>query len=1051
MDNLLINYIKENIKNKNVIFVFPTEVAAKGWADWTLKNSALTGVRSVSMNRFIAWDDFKGQHIRASSDELQSIQSLMRKVFASHIIQKNAECAAKGTPLFTSLITPKYADNAGSFSDWIAKILPSLQLWHDFHESAEYKEAAAEKKIEANDAEDADYDTLYREYAAFLQNRKKFDPAWVKPPFEPNGDERYCIVYPEILQDWAQYKTLLSSAPEIDLLSVEKCASDVPYESILFESSVQEIREAALFLREKHNDGIPWTQMTVSVSDMENYGPYVDSVFSLYEIPHTMRSSQMLSAHLAGNLFEQIQNCASENFSYKSVRALLLNDAIPWKNQGLLNALIAFGRKNNCLCSFKKMADGKEIAVDVWEEAFEKPVHLRQVDVEDEKNAEKTLRLKQLYEDLKKSVNQLVHARTFKAVLEHYKKFKSLFIDDAKFDEMPKSDKIISRCISELYNLIELQNEYKINENGGDIRISNCFAFFVKHLATVQYLEQLGEKAVQVYPYRTSAAAPYKIHVVLGATQDLISVGTMFKQLSFLSDEKRKLILEITPHEKSSIEKLNEIDPTEHFIHLYQINSENGALFLSSHHSPSGFGFPHGALKTKIASQKEKIELRYDPIAAEKAWLLSKEFPEKESEKTAQFVFQKAEKQENAFPKKMLQSQKNAFLAWHKTHCENGEKSLVKSARLVPKMDSLAIRTAIDTAFKDTRTGKYKISATSISEFYKCPRRWLFKKVLKLKPLDNEAEIISNFLLGNIKHAILQEYCSALKEKNLPLSAKNEFSLSDEYKAILKESSQRAFERFLNDAKDLKNEWDKTLSFMTKSVVEVQKEIIESVLEKSIASLSFDKRIAGSFVLDTEKKCAEYAPDGEDYVLSGTIDCVLRNGDDIILLDYKSGSVPQKLFLDENKTDEEPDFQIPYYTELYERETGEHVAAAYFYSIRDKKLTEVFNKTELTEAQKCATLQELLAENGSDDKNSLIGNAVCFERTRAHCFEKTHDFCEAMKSMDFGIAKKAEEMCVSSDSFGNGCLDYVAICRMFFTVSGENAENQTEKEMENAD
>ena len=821
---------------------------------------------------------------------------------------------------------------------------------------------------------------------------------------------------------------------------MENRALDNEYKSVYFSSSVQEIREAALFLREKHTDGTAWTDMTVSVSDMENYAPGIERVFSLYEIPHTIRRSQALSAHLAGNFFEQIQNCKSENFSFDSIRRLLLNDAIPWKNRRIIDALISFGRRNNCLCSYTKMDGGKKTDVDVWIEAFENPVRLKQKSKEDAVSDEKYLR--DFYENLKKSITRIVLSKNFKAILSNYKAFKSRFIDSATFDEMPKSDKIISRCISELYSLIELQDEYKINENDG-VSVPNCYSFFVRHLSSVQYLEQLRENAVQVYPYRTSAAAPYKIHVVLGSTQDSLSVGTMFKQLSFLSDEKRSLILEITPDEKSTIQKLSEIDPSEHFIHLYQINSENGALFLSSHHSPTGYGFPHGALKTLSAGKEGAPLLHYDPITAEESLLLEKEITERDG-----FIFARPD-EKNAFPKKMLRAQKNAFKAWKSTH----------SAPIAAEkgLGALQIRQAIDLSYKDLRTGKYKISATSASDFFKCPRRWLFKRVLKLKPLESEAEIIDNFLMGTINHAVLQEYCSTLKSRNLPLTALDEFTLSSEYRKILEESISRAFSRFIRDEKDEKNEWDKTLSFMTKTVLEAQKSPVFDALEKSIASLSSSKKIKGSFVLETEKKCAEYAPEGEDYLLFGTIDCVLKNGEDTIILDYKSGSVPKYTILNDNKIGEEPDFQIPYYTELYERETGENVCAAYFYSIRERKLSEVFDKSALSDEQKSMRFSELQSKipDESEKKSAKAKKSVAdaisktadFERTRQHCLQRTHDFCEAMKSLDFGISEHPEKMCISADNFGEGCLDYVAVCRMFFTVSGEeNSDAESKKE-----
>ena len=990
MDNLLIEYIKKHIKDRNLTFVFPTDVAVKGWADWIVKNSDITGVKAVEMKRFIAWDDFKGAHISSENDELSSIPSLMRKIFAAHIIEKNAERVKNGEPpLFTALITPKYALSASSFADWIAKLLPSLQLWRDYHESEGYKNLAKAKQIDANDSEDKDYEMLYEEYSSFLAENKRFEPAWEKPPFKADEGQRFCIVYPEILQDWTQYKELLENASEIDLLRVSDHTQKIEYESTHYETSVQELRDVALMLKEKADSGLKWTDMTVSVPDMDNYACEIKRVFSLYNIPFTLRYSKTLTSYLAGNLFEQIQNCVNENYSFDSLRKLLLNDAIPWKEQHKINALISFGQKNNCVCSYGD--------VDMWQKAFENPV--RERGVEKAEAIRKNSYIEYFYKDLKKSLQSLVYARNFAEILKQYKSFRRHFIDVDGFDTLPTSDKIISRCVKELYKLDDLSTEFHINEENSSIRLPNCYSFFVKHLSVTEYLEQLTENAVQVYPYRTSAAAPYKLHVVVGSTQDALSVSTMFKQLSFLSDEKRKLILELNA--------VIDLDPTEDFIKLYAINSEERAYFASAHHSSSGYGFPHGFLEdTKTPSKENKLTLRYDPITAEKYFLLGKEIPESE---TCRFAAAKDEK--SSFPHTMLRVQKKSFEQWAKLH-----KVSVES-----KLDDITVRAAID-KYKNAKDGRYRISQSSIKSYFTCPRKWLFERVLQLQPNDNATEIIDDYLMGNINHYILQEYCSILKRENKPLTAIDKYTLGDDYKQILQVSIDNVFKRILSEEKKDGSKV-KTLSMMTQTVIDVQKYSIENTLEKSIAFLSYNENIKGSFVVATEHTCKEYAPEGEDYSIVGNIDCILRHGDDIIILDYKTSSTPQKIYLYQCKKGEEPDFQMPYYTTLYENETGEEVSAAYFYSIKGRKLKEVFN----------------LNDPKISKKEKIEYNKE-FDETKAHCLEKTKDFAEALKSLSFGIAPQANEMCVSHDGYGKGCLDYVAVCRMFFTVSGDEGE-----------
>ena len=54
--------LKENLKHKDTIFVFSTDVALVSWAEWCVKNPQASGVKAVALERFIAWDTFKEKY-----------------------------------------------------------------------------------------------------------------------------------------------------------------------------------------------------------------------------------------------------------------------------------------------------------------------------------------------------------------------------------------------------------------------------------------------------------------------------------------------------------------------------------------------------------------------------------------------------------------------------------------------------------------------------------------------------------------------------------------------------------------------------------------------------------------------------------------------------------------------------------------------------------------------------------------------------------------------------------------------------------------------------
>ena len=142
---------KQYLPDPNVLFVFSTDVVMNSWIDWCVCHEEESGVSAVELERFVSWDKFKGAYASVNQADKNVIPSLLRKIFVSNLIRRNAN-----EKFFKKIINPEFAETAGSFTDWIAKILPSLKLWHDLMEKAGDTGAAG-------DEEDSDFEILYNE------------------------------------------------------------------------------------------------------------------------------------------------------------------------------------------------------------------------------------------------------------------------------------------------------------------------------------------------------------------------------------------------------------------------------------------------------------------------------------------------------------------------------------------------------------------------------------------------------------------------------------------------------------------------------------------------------------------------------------------------------------------------------------------------------------------------------------------------------------------------------------------------------------------------
>ncbi|MBQ8678821.1 MAG: PD-(D/E)XK nuclease family protein [Treponema sp.] len=1005
--------LKEQITNQNSVFVFPTDVACQKWADWAIKN---TDCKAVAMERFLAWDKFKGECIRAKAENLRTVPSLMRKIFAAHLIEKNAK-----EHFFKNLINQKYAAEASSFADWISSMLPSLQMWKNLRDrQADELSSAGEisfddenlksfyEKYRAasfTDDEDRDFQILYEEYSRFLSEHSLFDPAWVEPDFSGDGRDYY-LICPETLEDWEQYRFKLSGIESLHFVGVPE--SEGEYESYFFENSGQEVRDVTLFLREMHDEkGIEWSDMAVNVPNMDNFGSYLDRSFSLYEIPHTMRYSRPLSSYGAGAFFAQIQECVENQFSYESLKNLLLNEDIPWENKGTIDNLLLFGRMNNCICTAGPLAFEKGKAVTVWDEAFKNP--------KDDKGkaVNKDELIRNLYRNLVDLILPIAQAKTFAQIRSAYEAFREMFFDMEAFQNLPLSNNVLSRCISSLNEIVDLEGDFP------DYSVDSPFSFFVSHLSSVQYLAQGENRAVQVYPYRSAALAPYKVQVVLDATQDSLSMADSFKPLDFMNENKRRIFMKMG--ELDSSLGFSESDPSFDFVKLYQHSAQEKAYFTASRHAYNGeYGFVYG--KMSRTDEKLQPKKRRDDFAEEKIRLL----------KAVSL---------SDIPSKIYARQATGLTAWKKAHSLDK-----KDSGLFEKNEKLTA--LIQKRLSYLKRDSIKVTQTTLKNYFKCPRRWLFKNLLRLDPPDNEALLIDEFITGTVNHKILELFFASLKSKKwlLAASENDETELGSEYRKLLvsvineavdSEGKNSAFKEIYGESGEKLTASPTTIRVISSQYKIESEEMADQngnfrILEKAIAKICSTFRGFSVYAVEKNVQALGKDEDGcemSGYYFDGKIDCILAspNQKEFVIIDYKTSKSPSNLKVkeqEEGKAENIIDFQMPMYVYLLENNDNEServkVSAATFCSIKEAKLKFFLG-----------------GENYNVSKRSLI-SAEEANLAQKEFLKYAKRFYEEVTEEKFAVnaLNQSRAVCAKKDNYDN-CIDYQALCRRYFTVSGE--------------
>lgn len=492
-------------KNAGSCFVFPSRITGKLWLHRAL---SLTGLAALPAEMFLAWDTFKIQCCAPKQAHCTPISQTARLLFANHIAVLNAQSRP---PFFHSLVPPQYAQDGHIFTRWIADILP--QLDH------------LEKQIQTHrivpDSEISDLLLLKQKYTAFLQKTQLFEPSWVGTEFTPAA-ERYIIFYPELIEDFAEYYTLFEQQPEI---AVFKTPPFNKNEAVLtlFDTIPTEIRSAILSIEQLLAQGEPAHAIAVSAADIQSLMPYLKRECTLRNIPAEFRLGFTLSSRQAGMLFDQLSRCVTEHYSFASMKALLLNTHIPWKQTQAIQAFIRFGIQNNCLVSWKD-GDGYK---NVWLEAFRYPIAKQNAALHAEKEAAECW-----FRPFMNYTQKLVHAKTFSEIQKYYFLFSQEYIDNTQLSE--EDNAVIARCIAVLEELINLETELH------EYIPEQPYRFFAEQLAHEIYVPQTAGTAISILPFKVAAGAPFEHHFILNCSQQ--DTRVLYQKLPFLRKDKKEAL-----------------------------------------------------------------------------------------------------------------------------------------------------------------------------------------------------------------------------------------------------------------------------------------------------------------------------------------------------------------------------------------------------------------------------------------------------------------------------------------------------------------------------
>ena len=868
----------ENLSDDKTIFVFPTDTVMNSWIDWLIMNPHKSGVDAVAFERFCAWDTFKGKYVQAKKEGYTVIPSILRKFFVSDLIARNAQ--KPENERLQVIINPKdeYAKNAGSFENWIEKNLSALNFWKKRlnENTGEYGEL---------DAEDKDYLYIYEEYCRFLEANKLFEPAWIEPEsFDVKN--KFVIFFPELLEDFSDFEIIFSASPAITLCTIAK---DVPSpKAYRYNDSRSELRQTMLRIIDIVESGrADWSEIALSVPDIDTYRPYIEREFVLYNIPFVIKSGQPLTKNCAGRIFREIYECHSSGFTYDSVRSLLLDECVPWKEEyaEVRENLIREGNRMRCLCSPEEK--------DIWRQCFGSKTKRLELAGAESGEIKYFEELQKFYNQIHKAVEDFFdtesEADSFEKIRTSWMNFKSQFLgQNSDFSE--EANNILSRCIKELEAIIRMQKDY----SECNLTIPSAYEFFLRIIDDKTYTPQTKKTGVNIFKYKLSAAADFRYQFVIDASQDNIDI--QYKRLTFLNATKRaKLHL---------IEDDRTRNATEAFIKLYAKNTSGAdsdfVHFSYAEESFAGFMICHNAL------QEDKNPKLYDSL----------DYIKRERD----YISGKCDE-----VTRLTESQKAQFEKWKQTN--------VSKVLTTPHTINDKIKNRL-TDRHQKESGLLRVSARGdLEKFFPCPRRWLLQSILKLHDDSLDTNLMQNYDMGNLHHKILELFFKEFEGKKLP--------------ALNDENTQEIHDLIFDKVSEgIKSPSDFRDSILVINALESQKENICKTVNAVIFEIL--QKFSGYTVEGIEKTFSQNAELFEWY---GKIDLLLKSdSSEYVIIDYKnsSSSVPKKKEMFSDRNDILGDFQMPVYYKLiggtsYE-DFEDRIYGGYFCNIKEAKFTAVTQK-----------------------------------------------------------------------------------------------------------
>lgn len=468
----------------DTIAVFPTEVSARFWRDWSARYGPRRAVRT---DRFISWDTF-ADRMTGLPEDVRRADGMTR--FASaHMILEGIK---KNTVPLSRLIPPEHHQSPGRFHRLIAAMLPSLR----------------QLSMCASPLKD-DFKMLYGQYREILEAAGCREISFSQYDIRQEAlDEamRYVIFFPELITGYDHIMEHLKYS-NTEFVPAGKFASlqeEGGSSLLLYENSTVELHALADWVEKLLGSGVHPSEICITLGDYDGWEEPLKEECSLRGIPLSFRRGISLGSHPAGRVFQDLLAAVTGRWSLEQVKQLLLNRGYPWKHRKELEQTALLGIEHRCISS--------PPGTDLWTRLLKK---------------EGTPQLLSLWRRFSSHASAMISEKEPEKLRESLFGFLDIWMDRESRGE-DEFSLVFDYCLQLGTDFLDVCSRLGTSSSEG------LYQLWVRLLKDSRYIPQSTDEGVQVYPYGLSAGIRPKHHGAAGISQE--STQMLTGDLPFFSE-----------------------------------------------------------------------------------------------------------------------------------------------------------------------------------------------------------------------------------------------------------------------------------------------------------------------------------------------------------------------------------------------------------------------------------------------------------------------------------------------------------------------------------